>query len=97
MPALVFVRALQIHNGLGALFGLVLYACYYKSTEKNGASGGRIVRSWHWSNNRPREREPAQGTELVDSRSYPTYKIIYIKIRVRSNFIHLRMYTQWII
>jgi hypothetical protein len=31
-----------------------------------------------------------------DSRSYPTYKILYIKIRVRSNFIHLRMYTQWI-
>uniref|UniRef100_A0ACD5VN71 Uncharacterized protein n=1 Tax=Avena sativa TaxID=4498 RepID=A0ACD5VN71_AVESA len=23
-----------IHNGLGALFGLVLYACYYKSTSK---------------------------------------------------------------
>lgn len=34
MPALVFVRALQIPNGLGALFGLVLYACYYKSTPK---------------------------------------------------------------
>jgi hypothetical protein len=34
MPALVFVRALQIHNGLGVLFGLVLYACYYKSTPK---------------------------------------------------------------
>jgi hypothetical protein len=34
VPALVFVRALQIHNGLGALFGLVLYACYYKSTPK---------------------------------------------------------------
>jgi hypothetical protein len=34
VPALVFVRALQIPNGLGALFGLVLYACYYKSTPK---------------------------------------------------------------
>jgi hypothetical protein len=31
VPALVFV---QIPNGLGALFGLVLYACYYKPAPK---------------------------------------------------------------
>lgn len=37
MPALVFVRALQIPNGLGALFGLVL-ACYYRPTPKKEKS-----------------------------------------------------------
>ncbi|XBI00093.1 hypothetical protein VPH35_129257 [Triticum aestivum] len=38
VSALVFVRALQIPNGLSALFGLVLYACYYRPTPKKEKS-----------------------------------------------------------
>lgn len=32
-----------------------------------------------------------------DGKGYPTYWIFDVKIGIRSNFIHRRIYTQWII